>query len=145
MNETERRARRRLPVRWCISGRLTSTERNETFWGSTKDISVSEVRFITFCGSFRPGMIVTAELFVPPRTGVLNFGGWITALLEIQRIEHAPNSDGWDGDGATAWYEVAAQFRQRPTYLLSNGFLPLCSSSFIPPISAGIHNSALME
>ena len=113
MSQTERRIGRRLPLRLCISGSVKTDRMQEPFWGSTEDISATGFRFLTGCGSFRPGMFVWAELYVPPRTGVFDSGGWIFAHAEVRRTECA-SSNGCEGDGSTVAYEVAVRFRQRP-------------------------------
>jgi len=113
MGGSERRKSQRLPIKLDLSCRKVGSETHKLHTGRTANVSSGGLYFETEAGAFKPGNLLEVELSIPPRPGVLEFGGKISGLVRVLRADIIHDSP-IGTDLAFGRYGVALQFCQSP-------------------------------
>jgi hypothetical protein len=69
--------------------------------------------FETSSGEYKPGHLLKIDLVIPPKVGVLEFGGTISVLARILRTQSISNPVA-DKDIYADKYGVGVEFYRRP-------------------------------
>jgi hypothetical protein len=109
MDRDERRKYKRLGVRFEIACRLVGSAEELKHAGCTLNAAAGGVYFETQDRHFKPGRLLKVELSVPPKSGLLEFGGKIAGFARVLRADIISESDRPDGK-----YGVALQFCRAP-------------------------------
>ncbi len=73
------------------------------------NVSPGGLYFETAVGTFKPGSMLEVELSIPPKTGILEFGGRISGFARVLRTDDIGVSPA-DTNLSSASYGVALQF-----------------------------------
>jgi hypothetical protein len=115
MDQDERRKYKRLGVRFDLSYREVGAATDRTHSGSTVNVGTGGLYFETNDVSFKPGSLLEVELSIPPRRGLLEFGGRISGFARVLRTD----SVSPEGSVLTSGkYGVALQFCRSPRLCL---------------------------
>lgn len=113
MEGTERRKYKRLGAKFDISCREVGSAAERAHTGCTVNVSPGGLYFETESATFKPGSLLEVELSIPPRRGLLEFGGRISGFARVLRanniFESARGTDLTFGK-----YGVALQFCRSP-------------------------------
>jgi len=115
MDRDERRKYKRLGARFDISYREVGSETNRALSGCTVNVGTGGLYFETQDVAFKPGSLLEVELSIPPKRGLLEFGGRISGYARVLR------TDIISGPGAGSAFDkngVAVQFCQTPRLCL---------------------------
>ena len=105
----ERRKRKRLPIRLAL--RYSHAHRDDDeHKGRTVNVSSSGLLIEARDGEFVPGSLVNIELEVPPNQGLLDFGGRLTGLARVIRVDMHLERDQPSSNSE----RIALEFCQRP-------------------------------
>lgn len=114
MRDSERRKFKRLQVKLDLSCRLAGAPAKQTYKGQTRDVSPGGVYFHTAASVFKPGNRLNIQLSIPPTAGLLEFGGKISAIANVLRIDSHKKEKDIPSDSCG----VAVQFSQSPKLCL---------------------------
>lgn len=113
MDGTERRKYKRLGAKFDISCREVGSATERAHTGRTVNVSPGGLYFETQSATFKQGSLLEVELSIPPRRGLLEFGGRISGFARVLRTnniyEFARGTDLTVGK-----YGVALQFCRSP-------------------------------
>lgn len=113
MDQDERRKYKRLGAKFDISCREVGSTTERAHAGCTINVGTGGLYFETKDVSFKPGSLLEVELSIPPRRGLLEFGGRISGFARVMRAnniyESARGTDLTFGN-----YGVALQFCRSP-------------------------------
>ena len=107
MDQDERRKYKRLGTKFDISCREVGSEAVRAHAGCTINVGTGGLYFETKDVSFKPGSLLEVELSIPPKRGLLEFGGRIAGFARVLR------TDSVSAEGkalASGEYRVALQF-----------------------------------
>jgi len=113
MEGTERRKYKRLGAKFDISCREVGSTTGQSHTGCTVNVGPEGLYFETESATFKPGSLVEIELSIPPRRGLLEFGGKISGFARVLRADNIFESAGGT-DLTFGKYGVALQFCQSP-------------------------------
>ncbi|MHC4173553.1 MAG: PilZ domain-containing protein [Planctomycetota bacterium] len=113
MDGTERRKNKRLGAKFDISCRKVGSTEEKSYRGYTMNVSPGGLYFETAVGTFKPGSLLEVELSIPPKAGILEFGGRISGFARVLRTD-AIHVSPVDTDLSSAGYGVALQFCRSP-------------------------------
>jgi hypothetical protein len=111
MEGTERRKYNRLGVEFDLSFREVGSSAEQTHTGCTVNVSPGGLYFETDSAPFKPGKLLEVELSIPPRKGLLEFGGRISGFARILRTY---GLSGTDTNLSSGKFGIAAQFCRSP-------------------------------
>jgi len=113
MEGTERRKYKRLGAKFDMSCREVGSTIEQSHTGCTVNVSSGGLYFETESATFKPGGLLKVELSIPPKRGLLEFGGRISAFARVLRTDNIFESAG-DTDLTCGKYGVALQFCRSP-------------------------------
>jgi len=113
MEGTERRKYKRLGAKFDISCREVGSAAERANTGCTVNVSPGGLYFETESATFKPGSLVEVGLSIPPRRGLLEFGGRISGFARVLRADNIYKSAGGT-DLTFGKYGVALQFCRSP-------------------------------
>lgn len=113
MEGTERRKYKRLGAKFDISCREVGSATEQSHSGCTVNVSPGGLYFETEGATFKPGCLVEVELSIPPRRGLLEFGGKISAFARVLRTDSICESAGGTNLSSEI-FGVAVQFCRSP-------------------------------
>jgi len=115
MDRDERRKYKRLGAKFDISCREVGAATERELAGRTINVGTGGLYFETKDVSFKPGSLLEVELSIPPKRGLLEFGGKISAFARVLRTDTIPV----EGTSLTfEKYRVALQFCRSPRLCL---------------------------
>ena len=115
MDRDERRKYKRLGAKYDISYREVGSTTERTHAGRTINVGTGGLYFESKDVSFKPGSLLEVELSIPPKRGLLEFGGRISGFAKVLR------TDSISAEGkalASGKYGVAVQFCRSPRLCL---------------------------
>jgi len=115
MDQDERRKYKRLGARYDISCREVDSTTERAHAGCTINVGTGGLYFESEDMSFKPGSLLEVELSIPPKRGLLEFGGRISGFAKVLR------TDSISAEGtalASGKYGVAVQFCRSPRLCL---------------------------
>ena len=115
MDRDERRKYKRLGARFDLSYREVGYATERAYSGSTVNVGTGGLYFETKDVSIKPGSLLEVELSIPPKRGLLEFGGRISGFARVLR------TDNVSAEGtalASGKYGVALQFCRSPRLCL---------------------------
>jgi hypothetical protein len=115
MDRDERRKYKRLGAKYNISCREVGSTTEGTHKGCTVNIGTGGLYFESEDVSFKAGSLLEVELSIPPKRGLLEFGGKISGFARVLRTDHV-SSEGTSL--ASGKYGVALQFCRSPRLCL---------------------------
>ena len=113
MEGTERRKYKRLGAKFDISCREVGSTTGQSHTGCTVNVAPGGLYFETESATFKPGSLVEIELSIPPRRGLLEFGGRISAFARILRADNIYGS-ARGTNLSSEIFGVAVQFCRSP-------------------------------
>jgi len=113
MEGAERREYRRLGEKFDISCREVGSTTEQSHTGCTVNVSPGGLYFETKSATFKPGCLVEVELSIPPRRGLLEFGGRISGFARVLRTDNICDSAGGKNLSSEI-FGVAVQFCRSP-------------------------------
>jgi len=113
MDGTERRKYKRLGAEFDISYREVGSAKEQFHSGSTVNVSPGGLYFETESAPFKQGSLLEVELSIPPRRGLLEFGGRISGFARVLRTDNIYES-ARGKDLTFGKYGVALQFCRSP-------------------------------
>ena len=113
MEGTERRKYKRLGAKFDISCREVGSAAERAYIGCTVNVSPGGLYFKTEIATFKPGSLLEVKLSIPPRQGLLEFGGRISGFARVLRTDNIYESAGGT-DLTFGKYGVALQFCRSP-------------------------------
>ncbi len=113
MDGTERRRYKRLGAKFDISCREVGSTTERAHTGRTVNVSPGGLYFETQSATFKPGSLLDVELSIPPRRGLLEFGGRISGFARVLRTNNIYES-ARGMDLTFGKYGVALQFCRSP-------------------------------
>jgi hypothetical protein len=115
MDQDERRKYKRLGIRFDLSCREVGSATHRAHSGSTVNVGTGGLYFETKDVSFKPGSLLEVELSIPPKRGLLEFGGRISGFARVLRTDSI-SAQGTAFDAGK--YGVALQFCRSPRLCL---------------------------
>ncbi len=115
MDQDERRKYKRLGAKFDISCREVGSTTERAHEGCTINVGTGGLYFETKDLSIKPGSLLEVELSIPPKRGLLEFGGKISGFARVLR------TDSVSAEGtpiASGKYGVALQFCRSPRLCL---------------------------
>ena len=113
MEGTERRKYKRLGAKFDISCREVGSTIEQSHTGCTVNVSTGGLYFETQSATFKPGSLLEVELSIPPRRGLLEFGGRISGFARVLRTDNICASAG-NKNLSSEIFGVAVQFCRSP-------------------------------
>lgn len=113
MNTPEKRKYKRLPIRLDLSYRKVGSTQEKSHTGYTVNVSPGGLYFETMTGAFEPGNLLKVELSIPPKAGLLEFGGRISGFAKVLRTHNISELQE-DTDLRSGGYGVALEFCNAP-------------------------------
>ena len=111
MDRDERRKYKRLGARFNLSYREVGSTIERANSGCTVNVGTGGLYFETRDVGFKPGSLLEVELSIPPKRGLLEFGGRISGFARVLRTDIIPDAD----KGLTFnKHGVAVQFCRSP-------------------------------
>lgn len=105
----DKRKYQRLEAKFEISCRRIGSQSSQTREGYSMNISPGGVYFRTKADTFKRGDLLKIELLIPPKSGLLEFGGKMAGFAKVLRADNICNStEGNVSSGSS--YGVALQF-----------------------------------
>jgi hypothetical protein len=115
MDQDERRKYKRLGAKFDISCREVGSATERAHAGCTINVGTGGLYFETKDVSFKPGSLLEVELSIPPKRGLLEFGGRISGFARVLRTD----SISAEGTALTSGkHGVAVQFCRSPRLCL---------------------------
>lgn len=115
MDRDERRKYKRLGARFDLSYRQVGAATERAHIGRTVNVAAGGLYFETKDEVFKPGSLLKVELSIPPRRGLLEFGGRISGFARILRTDIISEADVELTFGK---HGVAVQFCRSPRLCL---------------------------
>ena len=113
MDRAEKRKYKRLGAKFDISCREVGSAAERAYIGCTVNVSPGGLYFETESATFKPGSLVEVELSIPPRRGLLEFGGRISGFARVLRTDNSYESA--EGKNLSSEiFGVAVQFCRSP-------------------------------
>jgi len=113
MDRAEKRKYKRLGARFNISCREVGSAAERAHTGCTVNVSPGGLYFETESATFKPGSLVELKLSIPPRRGLLEFGGRISGFARVLRADNIFESAGGTNISSEI-FGVAVQFCRSP-------------------------------
>jgi hypothetical protein len=113
MDRHNKRKYERLKAKFEISYRRIGSISDQTHEGSTVNISPGGLYFRTKADTFKRGDLLKIELLVPPKSGLLEFGGKMAGFAKVLRADPIFNSRAGD-DSSGYDHGIALQFCRPP-------------------------------
>jgi len=113
MDRVEKRKYKRLGAKFDISCREVGSAAERAYIGCTVNVGPGGLYFETESATFKPGSLVEIELSIPPRRGLLEFGGRISGFARVLRADNIFESAGGT-DLSSEIFGVAVQFCRSP-------------------------------
>jgi hypothetical protein len=113
MEGTERRKYKRLGAKFDISCREVGLTTEQSHTGCTMNVSPGGLYFETESATFKPGSLLQVELSIPPKRGLLEFGGRIAGFARVLRADNIFESAGGT-NLSSGLFGVAVQFCRSP-------------------------------
>ncbi len=111
MDRDEKRKYKRLGAKFDISCREVGSAAERAYIGCTVNVSPGGLYFKTDIATFKPGSLLEVKLSIPPRQGLLDFGGRISGFARVLRTDDV-SAGGMDLTFGK--YGVAVQFCRSP-------------------------------
>ncbi|MBN2314346.1 MAG: PilZ domain-containing protein [Sedimentisphaerales bacterium] len=109
MDRHEKRTFQRLGATYEISCRRIGSQTSQACEGFTENVSPGGVYFRTKTETFKQGDLLKIELSIPPKQGILEFGGKMTGFAKVLRADTI-NRCSPDDTPSDRLYGVALQF-----------------------------------
>jgi hypothetical protein len=109
----EKRKHRRLLIKLNILCWKVGIQGEEILKGTTLNVSTGGVFFQTTTSNLNKGDLLNVKLDVPPKSGLLEFGGTMSSFGRVLRTKHIGDSTVNKGEK----YGVAVEFCQSPKFL----------------------------
>ncbi|NIP23101.1 MAG: hypothetical protein GWN67_05555 [Phycisphaerae bacterium] len=87
MGRSYKRKYKRLPIKLDLSYVEADSTIKKSNTGSTVNVGSGGLYFETGADVFKPGSLLKVELSIPPTSGLLEFGGSMSGLGRILRID----------------------------------------------------------
>ncbi len=113
MDRAEKRKYKRLGAKFDISCREVGSAAERAYIGCTVNVSPGGLYFETESATFKPGSLLEVELSIPPRRGLLEFGGRISGFARVLRTDNIYESAGGTNLSSEI-FGVAVQFCRSP-------------------------------
>jgi hypothetical protein len=113
MEGTERRKHKRLGAKFDISCREVGSTTEQAHTGCTVNVGTGGLYFETKSATFKPGSLLEVELSIPPKRGLLEFGGKISGFARVLRTDNIFESVGGK-NLSSGIFGVAVQFCRSP-------------------------------
>ncbi len=113
MDRSEKRKYKRLGARFNISCREVGSATEQSHTGCTVNVSPGGLYFETESATFKPGSLLELKLSIPPRRGLLEFGGRISGFARVLRADNIYEA-ARGTDLTFGKYGVAVQFCRSP-------------------------------
>jgi len=113
MDRAEKRKYKRLGARFNISCREVGSAAEQAHTGCTVNVSPGGLYFETESATFKPGSLVELKLSIPPRRGLLEFGGRISGFARVLRADNIFES-ARGTNLSSEIFGVAVQFCRSP-------------------------------
>lgn len=113
MEGTERRKYKRLGAKFDISCREVGSAAERAYIGCTVNVSPGGLYFETESATFKQGSLLEVELSIPPRRGLLEFGGRISGFARVLRTDNIYDS-ARGTNLSSEIFGVAVQFCRSP-------------------------------
>lgn len=109
MDRYEKRACQRLGATFEITCHRIGSQASQACEGFTENVSPGGIYFRTKTECFERGDLLKVELSIPPKSGILEFGGKMAGFAKVLRSETISSCSS---DNATSdrHYGVALQF-----------------------------------
>lgn len=111
MDRTEKRKHKRLGSKFDISCRKVGSTAEQIYTGRAVNVSCGGLYFETTAETFKQGNLLKIELSIPPRPGLLEFGGKLAGFAKVLRADNICDSAT---DLSSGRYGVALQFCRPP-------------------------------
>jgi hypothetical protein len=111
MDRDERRKYKRLGAKLDISYREVGSATQRAHTGRTVNVGTGGLYFETQEATFKPGSLLEVELSIPPKRGLLEFGGRISGFAKVLRADDI-SAGGTDLTSGSCG--VALQFCRSP-------------------------------
>jgi hypothetical protein len=93
MDRDERRKYKRLGAEFDLSYREVGSATDRIYTGCTLNISTGGLYFETKGQTYKPGSLLEEELSIPPKRGLLEFGGKMSGFARVLRTDIISNAD----------------------------------------------------
>jgi hypothetical protein len=93
MDRDERRKYKRLGDKYDLSYREVGSAIDQAHSGCTVNVGTGGLYFETQDVAFKPGSLLEVELSIPPKRGLLEFGGRISGFARVLRTDIISGSD----------------------------------------------------
>ena len=113
MDGIERRKYKRLGAKFDISCREVGSATEQSHIGCTVNVSPGGLYFETESTTFKPGSLLQVELSIPPKRGLLEFGGRISGFARVLRTDNIFESAGGT-NLSSGLFGIAVQFCRSP-------------------------------
>ncbi len=113
MDRAEKRKYKRLGAKFDISCREVGSAAERAHTGCTVNVGPGGLYFETESAAFKPGSLVEVELSIPPRRGLLEFGGKISGFARVLRADNIFESAGGTNLSSEI-FGIAVQFCRPP-------------------------------
>ena len=113
MDRLNKRKYERLQIKFGISYRRIGTQLNQRREGYTLNISPEGLYFRTKADTFKRGDLLKIELSIPPKSGLLEFGGKLAGFAKVVRSDAILDDPGEDKSSGND-HGVALQFCRPP-------------------------------
>ena len=115
MDNDERRKYKRLGAKFDISCREVGSTTERAHAGCTINVGTGGLYFESKDVSFKPGSLLEVELSIPPKRGLLEFGGRISGFARVLRTDIKSEADA---DSTSDKHGIAVQFCRSPKLCL---------------------------
>lgn len=109
MDGSERRKFKRLGANFDISFVEVGSLDEQFQSGRTVNVCAGGVYFEMSTDTFKPGNLLKVQLSVPPKAGLLEFGGKVAGFAKVLRIDKIVDSTN-AADLSSNKYGIAAEF-----------------------------------
>ncbi len=113
MDGSEKRKFRRLGAKFDLSCSRVGSPAEEFQSGHTLNVSPGGLYFETTAEAFEPGNLLKVELSIPPKSGLLEFGGRISGFARVLRTNTICDSSP-DVNLSSGGQGVALEFCRSP-------------------------------
>jgi len=113
MEGTERRKYKRLGAKFDIFCSEVGSTTEQSHTGCTVNVCPGGLYFESESAKFKPGSLLEVELSIPPKRGLLEFGGKISAFARVLRTDNIFESAGGT-NLSSGIFGVAVQFCRSP-------------------------------
>ena len=113
MDRHDKRKFKRLGATYEISCRRIGAQASQVYDGHTENISPGGVYLRTRTDTFKKGDLLKIELLIPPKSGMLEFGGKMEGFAMVLRTDNISNYS-FDDRSFDRCYGVALQFCHPP-------------------------------